>query len=66
MLEGKEFDKMLGQYGEVSVDLDDKGVLAIAIGLKVDLLVELEKLAQKSGKDWLVKGVDMLKGVIKK
>lgn len=49
MLEGKEFEKQIGDYGQVSVDVDAKGIVEVAVGLKIDLIAELKKLAAKTG-----------------
>ena len=66
MLEGNELEKKLGEYGEVIVDVDDKLILTVGVNAKVDLIAELEKLAAKSGKEWLGKAVGMLKGFLSK
>lgn len=49
MLEGKEFEKNLGKYGQVSVDVTPRGELEVAVAAKVDLLAEMAKLAKKTG-----------------
>lgn len=49
MFEGKEFESKLGEYGSASVDLSDKGMLVIQAKIEVDLVVEAEKLAAKTG-----------------
>lgn len=48
MLEGKELEGKIGSVGEYSVDVDDKGVVTVSVGAKIDLLDELQKLAAKS------------------
>lgn len=48
-LEGKELDGKIGEYGAYSIDLNDKGELELAIGLKIDLVAEAKKLAAKTG-----------------
>lgn len=48
MLEGKEVEVKIGNYGAASVDVDAKGFVEVAVGIKVDLLAELEKLAAKT------------------
>jgi hypothetical protein len=48
MLEGKEIQGNLGAYGEYSADLDSKGTITVAVGLKLDLVAELKKLAAKT------------------
>ena len=48
MLEGTEFKKEIGQVGEVTVDVTPELVLEVKAGVKVDLLAELKKLADKT------------------
>lgn len=48
MLEGKEYEKQLGDYGSVSVDVTDKGIIEVALTAKVDIIAELEKIAVKT------------------
>lgn len=48
MFEGKEIDKKLGEYGNLSVDLTPQLKLKVAVGLEVDLVDELKKLAEKT------------------
>lgn len=48
MLEGKEVDVKIGEYGSASVDLNAKGEVEIAVAIKVDLVAEAKKLAAKS------------------
>lgn len=49
MLEGKELEVKIGDYGSASVDLSDKGMLEASVSLKIDLIAELKKLAAKTG-----------------
>lgn len=48
MLEGTEFKKEIGQVGEVTVDVTPELVLEVKAGVKVDLIGELKKLADKT------------------
>jgi len=48
VLEGKEFDKSFGEYGKVTVDVNQELKLEIAVGVQVDLLGEIKKLAAKT------------------
>ena len=48
MLDGKELEVAIGEYGSASVDVTDKGVVELAVSVKVDLLAELKKLAAKT------------------
>lgn len=45
MLEGKELEGKIGEYGGYSVDVTDKGIVDLGVSLKFDLIAELEKLA---------------------
>lgn len=49
MLEGKELDVKIGEYGAASVDVTGELNLEVAVSLKVDLIAEIEKLAAKTG-----------------
>lgn len=49
MLEGKELEGKVGEFGGYSADLNDKGELEISLSVKVDLVAEAEKLAAKTG-----------------
>jgi len=49
MLEGKELEGKIGSIGSYSVDISDTGMLAASVGLNIDLLAELAKLAKKTG-----------------
>lgn len=48
MLEGKEVDVSLGGYGNVFVDVSEKGIVELGLTAKIDLLAELQKLATKT------------------
>jgi len=48
MLEGKEFEKQLGEYGSAYVDVKPNGELEISLVAKISLIGELKKLALKS------------------
>ncbi len=48
MLDGKEVDGKIGEYGSYFVDADDKGVVEVGVSAKFDVVAELEKLALKS------------------
>jgi hypothetical protein len=49
MLEGKEVDVKIGEYGNASVDVTPDLHLEVALSVKVDLIGELKKLALKTG-----------------
>lgn len=48
MLEGKELDVKIGEYGAASVDVTGELQLEVALSLKVDLIAEIKKLAAKT------------------
>lgn len=48
MLEGKEFEKQLGNYGSVSVDVTPQLKLSVGVEAHVDIIAELKKLAAKT------------------
>ncbi len=48
MLEGKEVEGNIGEFGGYSADLNDKGMLEISVSVHVDLVAEAKKLAAKT------------------
>lgn len=48
MLEGKEVEGKIGEFGGYSVDLQKDGKLVVAVEARIDLIAELEKLAAKT------------------
>lgn len=48
MLEGKEIDKKIGDYGTASVDVTPDLKVKVEVGIEVDLIAELKKLADKT------------------
>lgn len=48
MLEGKEFEQKLGEYGEASVDVTPDLKIVVSVGAHVDIIAELKKLAAKT------------------
>ncbi len=48
MLEGKEVDVAIGSIGHISLDINDKLEVELAVSAKVDLFAEVVKLAKKS------------------
>lgn len=66
MFEGKELDKKIGEFGGAFIDLKEDLTLEVGISLKVDLLAEGKKLAEKSGKPWIVSAVSFIEGILKK
>lgn len=63
MLEGKELEKQIGEYGSVSVDIDDQLKVKVAVEGHVDLMAELHKVVDKTGNPiakWLVSALEAL------
>lgn len=48
MLEGKELETKIGEFGAVSFDITDKGMLKISAEIQIDLVAEAKKLAAKT------------------
>lgn len=48
MLEGKELDYKIGEYGAATVDVTPDLKLVVGVSLEVDLIAELKKLAVKT------------------
>lgn len=48
MLEGKELDKKIGEYGHVSVDVTSELKVKISAEVEIDLVAEAKKLAAKT------------------
>ena len=69
MLEGKEFEKDLGEYGKAYADVgvSDMGVITVDIGVqaKVDIVAELKKMAAKTATPIDDQAILWIEGVIK-
>lgn len=48
MFEGKEIEGKIGDIGDYLLDVDDKGFVTAAVGVKIDLIAQLEKIAAKT------------------
>ena len=48
MLEGKEVEGKMGEYGNYSVDITPKGKIIAAVSVEIDIVGELKKLAAKT------------------
>lgn len=66
MLEGKELEGNIGKVGNYSVDVQDTGEVEISVGIKVDLIAELRKLAAKTSNSLDDKAVDMIASLLNK
>lgn len=48
MLEGKEVEKQLGEYGNVFVDVKPNGDVEVGATAKINVFAELRKLAKRT------------------
>ena len=48
MLEGKEFETKIGEYGSASVDVTPELKVKVEVSIEVDLIAEAKKLAAKT------------------
>lgn len=49
MLDGNELEGSIGNIGNYKVDVQPDGHIEVSVGIKVDILNEIEKLAAKTG-----------------
>lgn len=66
MLEGKELEGKIGEYGQYSVDAHDDGNVDLSLGLRFDIIAELRKLAKKTTNSLDDKAVDFIEGLLRK
>lgn len=66
MLEGKEVEGKLGSIGTYHVDVNQKGELEVGIGIKIDLVKELETLAKKTSTPVDDAAIAWIKGLLAK
>ena len=48
MLEGKELEKKIGEYGVASIDVTPELKVKVEVAIEVDLIAEAKKLAEKT------------------
>lgn len=65
MLEGKEVQGNIGEYGQYSVDVQDTGIVEANVGVKFDVIAELRKLAQKTTNGLDDKAVDLIEKLLR-
>jgi hypothetical protein len=65
MLEGKELEGKIGEYGQYSVDAHADGIVEASIGLRLDVIAELRKLAAKTSNKLDDKLVDMVEAALR-
>ena len=66
MLEGKEIEGTIGDYGGYFVDASAEGYVEVGLTAKVDVIAELRKLAQKTSNSLDDKAVDYIEGLLRK
>ena len=66
MLAGKEIEKQIGEFGHVSLDVMPDAKVAIELGLKIDLIDIVKKLAAKTETQIDDKVVEFLEKLVKK
>lgn len=66
MLDGKELEGTIGEYGSYFVDVQDVGVVEAGVSLKFDVIAALRKLAQKTTNSLDDKAVDVLESLLRK
>lgn len=65
MLEGKEFEQKLGEYGTASVDVTPELKLKLEVGIEVDLVGEVKKIAAKTATPIDDQAIAWIEGVVK-
>lgn len=66
MFEGKELSGKIGEYGGYGVDLQPDGVLVASVELRVDLIAEVKKLADKTKTPYDNLAIAWIEGMLKK
>ena len=64
MFEGKEVDGKVGTYGNYFVDVKDNADIEIGLSLKINLVTEMQKLANKKNIGWLSTTAGWLKTML--
>jgi hypothetical protein len=65
MLEGKELEGKIGEYGQYSVDVKADGIVEASVGIRLDVIAELRKLAAKTSNKLDDKIVDMVEAALR-
>lgn len=65
MLEGKEVEVKIGEYGSASVDVTPDLKVKVAVEATVDLIAEAKKLAAKTGTPIDDRAIAWLEKVVK-
>ena len=65
MLEGKEFEKKLGEYGAVSIDVTSDLKVKVSLDATFDLITLLKEMAKKTNTPLDDKAIEWVESVIK-
>ncbi len=65
MLEGKEVEGKIGEYGSYEVDVMPDGKVKAMVGIELDLIAELRKLAASTDNALDDKAVDYIEGLLR-
>lgn len=65
LLEGKEFEQKIGDYGTASVDVTPELKVKVELAVEVDLIAEAKKLAAKTGTPVDDKAIEWLEKIVK-
>lgn len=65
MLEGKEFETKIGEYGTASVDVTSELKVKVEVGLEIDLIAEVKKLAAKTATPIDDQAIEWIEKVVK-
>lgn len=60
MLEGKELEGKIGEYGSYSVDAKGNGTVSANVTIQIDVIAELKKLAKLSDNKLDDQAVEMI------
>ncbi len=66
MLDGKELEYKMGEYGSASVDVTPELMLEVQVGVKVDLIAEIKKLAPKTATPLDDNAIAFVEGLVRK
>lgn len=65
MLEGKELEKKIGEYGAASIDVTPELKVKVEVAIEVDLIAEAKKLAEKTSTPIDNTAIEWLEKIVK-
>lgn len=65
MLEGKEIEVKVGEYGTASVDVTPDFYLDAAVVIRIDIIKELRRLAEKTGIKLAESAIDQIELMVR-